>query len=394
MTGPEAYQWLRHIQLVDSARRLLSVVGRLARKDHLAGVAALLEQVAGSTADSSHTSDNLALIASLVLKDHESPATRNSDSWSAAGCEALQMLKAAVFPDAQQTMELSELVRCTTVEHAEAVCSICHEMLLDVLCDSGTCIPMLLAAEGQRWQALESRCLDVAVADVQSLGAELPRLPQRLLMRILGSDHLQVQSEMDVWHLLAGWLDARSPWQPRDMPTFLTEGVRLLQLTRNQLDEMDTHPAVQRCGTSSRLVAAAYLHASGHCGTLCSQLVPLALWRRLTAAGPRLCLGPKAATPAEPVTPVQAARAAPVATPLTDLSDDGAASPPSGVLADAVPIMRIEAAPSPQATAAMEILTLTVADDWLISGEHWEDITDTACDKIDLARHLKRLRRA
>lgn len=372
----------------------MSVVGRLARKDHLAGVAALLEQVAGSTADSSHTSDNLALIASLVLKDHESPATRNSDSWSAAGCEALQMLKAAVFPDAQQTMELSELVRCTTVEHAEAVCSICHEMLLDVLCDSGTCIPMLLAAEGQRWQALESRCLDVAVADVQSLGAELPRLPQRLLMRILGSDHLQVQSEMDVWHLLAGWLDARSPWQPRDMPTFLTEGVRLLQLTRNQLDEMDTHPAVQRCGTSSRLVAAAYLHASGHCGTLCSQLVPLALWRRLTAAGPRLCLGPKAATPAEPVTPVQAARAAPVATPLTDLSDDGAASPPSGVLADAVPIMRIEAAPSPQATAAMEILTLTVADDWLISGEHWEDITDTACDKIDLARHLKRLRRA
>lgn len=32
----------------------------------------------------------------------------------------------------------------------------------------------------------------------------------------------------------------------------------------------------------------------------------------------------------------------------------------------------------------MEILTLTVADDWIISSEHWEDITDTACEKLDM----------
>lgn len=115
---------------------------------------------------------------------------------------------------------------------------------------------------------------------------------------------------------------------------------------------------VQRCGTSSRLVAAAYLHASGHCGTLCSQLAPPALWQRLTAAGPRLCLEPDATTPAEPITPVQAARDPPAATPLTDLSDDGAASPPPDMLVDVVPI-QTEAAPSPQVGAATGASPLT-----------------------------------
>lgn len=131
---------------------------------------------AGSTADSPHTSvsDNMALVASLVLKasgcrsaapvgcpwcsvqimeccqtnvvfialqDHEAPAPQNSDSWSAAGCEALQMLKAAVFPDAQQTLELSELVRCTTVEHvsqaALALVYLLHGMMDVTVCLCG-----------------------------------------------------------------------------------------------------------------------------------------------------------------------------------------------------------------------------------------------------------------
>ncbi len=91
---------------------------------------------------------------------------------------------------------------------------------------------------------------------------------------------------------------------------------------------------MRACGKSSRLVAAAFLHASGHDAALCSRLCPPGAWALLTAQQPRLCLQ----RPQQPVTPQSSYAAAAVAvTPVTDLSD--AASPPAGgVLLDVIPM--------------------------------------------------------
>ena len=143
--------------------------------------------------------------------------------------------------------------------------------------------------------------------------------------------------------------------------------LRLLQLSRNELNELDCHPAVsaampstslltstgvlsppahvprrgglsclqvRRCGISSRLVAAAYLHASGHSADLCSQMASPPLWAQLSSAQPRLCM----AAAAQPATPMLAARAAPLTPSLTDMSDDGDASPPFASLVDVTPV--------------------------------------------------------
>ena len=49
-----------------------------------------------------------------------------------------------------------ELKRLVAMQ-AAMVCSMCHAALHDVICDSGTCIQLLMTAEAQHWRSLESR---------------------------------------------------------------------------------------------------------------------------------------------------------------------------------------------------------------------------------------------
>jgi hypothetical protein len=142
--------------------------------------------------------------------------------------------------------------------------------------------------------------------------------------------------------------------------------LRLLHLCRSELDQVDRHPAVsstfirnltthqltlhpgtfdeggegsclqiRRCGTSSRLVAAAYLHASGHGPDLCSQMASPSLWAQMATAQPRLSV----AKAAQPATPSQAVRAAPAVMQLSiDMSEGSIPSPPFEPMAVVTPV--------------------------------------------------------
>ena len=105
---------------------------------------------------------------------------------------------------------------------------------------------------------------------------------------------------------------------------------------------------IRRCGISSRLVAAAYLHASGHSANLCSQMALPPLWAQLATSQPRLSL----AAAAQPATPDQAIRSAPAGSPLhTGMSDDSRDSPPFRALTDVTPVRMHMCSPTAEASA-------------------------------------------
>jgi hypothetical protein len=90
---------------------------------------------------------------------------------------------------------------------------------------------------------------------------------------------------------------------------------------------------IRRCGISSRLVAAAYLHASGHSADLCSQMALPPLWAQLANVQQRLSI----CTAAQAATPARAIRPPPGEMP-THMSDDTCGTPPFLSLVDVTPV--------------------------------------------------------
>lgn len=98
---------------------------------------------------------------------------------------------------------------------------------------------------------------------------------------------------------------------------------------------------IRRCGISSRLVAAAYLHASGHSADLCSQMALPPLWAQLANAQPRLSFS----MAAQLATPTQAVRPPP-GEMLTNRSDDTSGSPSFLSLVDVTPVRLHDCSPT------------------------------------------------
>ncbi|KAL4436734.1 hypothetical protein ABPG75_003873 [Micractinium tetrahymenae] len=212
----------------------------------------------------SDVSHGAAEVAKLVLKDLEAPEQAFTGSPTEEGVEVVAALQRAVF-GLESCMErsLPQAVFLATLTQAVHALELVTAALLDVLGPSN-CLSLLNVAAACGCVPLRRRARALALrhfsAAVQQDANGLLTMEEPLLLSLLCSGRLQVDSEMEVFRALAAWTEYDTAARQPRLAARLARCVRLSSLALHDLYALGDHPLVASDRQSSQLVAQAVIH--------------------------------------------------------------------------------------------------------------------------------------
>ncbi|GLI67957.1 hypothetical protein VaNZ11_012291 [Volvox africanus] len=247
-------------------RELLSALTRYCTYDGLRA----LELVAGSSESSNILQDEVTsemlLIADLCsTKDVGDATFHHLDAVTDVGKLALQrigttLLRTIHLDERQLTIALGT----STVQNVLAARNLCLVALYASF-SPGNCFRIFRFADecgiAPLRQAAEQVCLASFSHDaggVQDV-AGFTLLKQDQLQTLLQSDALQVDSELDVFHVIVAWVDACPQERGQLMAVLVQHCVRLGAMDLGQLEQLDQNPHVIASREVTCVVAQAYV---------------------------------------------------------------------------------------------------------------------------------------
>ncbi|KAK9826636.1 hypothetical protein WJX74_007200 [Apatococcus lobatus] len=238
---------LEHICKVGQVREMLGAIERYATPAKAAQLPKTLASLPGAPSlERAEVSAEEAQLTLLVLRDLR-PQLAFTQARSFAGRACVQAIKSFVFGP-RETMDLMDLVYSTSFANADTVWQVCKAVVERVILDVANAFALLHFAQQACVPSLEARARRLALsAFATALVADpagFASLPSALLQELLEDVRLEVEEEFEVFKALTHWVQADAASRAAQFPQLLGAGVRLEQLTPDQLHKVDLHDLV------------------------------------------------------------------------------------------------------------------------------------------------------
>lgn len=196
-------------------------------------------------ASQTHINNEMAQVATLVLKDLDSPECILGCDPTDVGKQVVSKLKSWVYGSTENSnLSLTTSIVSGTYEEAEFAKDLCVASLLDCISTS-TCFSLMTLAESVKcaplYRAAEDYSLQHFEEAIDKNVAGLKLLNEQQITRLLQSDSLSLSSEYQAFIGLSAWVEADLPERLSRLADLMRDCIRFTHLTMAELTQILDH---------------------------------------------------------------------------------------------------------------------------------------------------------